>query len=117
MYARVTTIQASPGKLDALVRVYEKTVLPAARVEHGFRGTYLLTDRGGGMCVAVTFWETEEDAIANEASGYYQEQVDKVRHFLTAPPVREGYEVAVQDTTTQEVQVIPMAAPTQAATP
>ncbi len=47
MFARVTTIQASAGKLDALVRVYEKTVLPAAGAERGFRGTYLLTDRGG----------------------------------------------------------------------
>ncbi len=64
----------------------------------------------------MTFWETEDDAIANEASGYYQEQVDKVRHFLTAPPVREGFEVSVQDTTAQEVQVIPMLPPTRAAT-
>ena len=111
MFARVTTIQASPSKLDALVRVYEKTVLPAAGAERGFRGTYLLTDRGGSKCVAVTFWETEDDALANEASGYYQEQVDKVRHFLTVPPVREGYDVAVQDTTAQEIQVIPMAPP------
>ena len=117
MYARVTTIQASPGKLDALVRVYEKTVLPAAQAQLGFRGTYLLTDRGGGKCVAVTFWETEDDALANEASGYYQEQVDKVQHLLTAPPVREGYEVAVQDTAAQKVPVIPMAAPAEAATP
>lgn len=117
MFARVTTIQASTGKLDALVRVYEKTVLPATAAERGFRGTYLLTDRDRGKCVAVTFWETEDDAIANEASGYYQQQVDKVRHLLTTPPMREGYEVAVQDTTTQDVQVIPMAAPTQATTP
>ncbi len=117
MFARVTTMQASAGKLDALVRVYEKTVLPAAAAEQGFRGTYLLTDRGRGKCVAMTFWETEDDAMANEASGYYQEQVDKVRHFLTTPPMREGYEVAVQDTTTQEDRVIPMAAPTQATTP
>ena len=117
MYARVTTIQASPGKLDALVRVYEKTVLPSARAKHGFRGTYLLTNRGGGKCVAVTFWETEDDATANEVSGYYREQVDKVRHFLTTPPVREGFEVAVQDTTAQDLQVIPMTPPAGAATP
>jgi len=117
MFARVTTIQASAGKLDALVRVYEKTVLPAAATEQGFRGTYLLTDRGRSKCVAVTFWETEDDALANEASGYYQEQVDKVRHFLTTPPMREGYDVAVQNTTTQDVQIIPMAAPPQSATP
>ncbi len=115
MFARVTTLQVRPGKIDALVRVYEKTILPAAVAERGFRGTYLLTDHGSGKCVAVTFWETEEDALANEASGYYQEQVGKVEHFLSATPVREGYEVAVQDTTAQQVRVIPMAPPAKAA--
>ncbi len=115
MFARVTTLQVRPGKLDALVRVYEKTILPAAVAERGFRGTYLLTEQGGGKCVAVTFWETEEDALANEASGYYQEQVGNVVYFLTTMPVREGYEVAVQDTTAQQVSVIPMSPPAEAA--
>ncbi len=44
MFVRVTTLQVRPGKLDALVRVYEKTILPVAVAEQGFRGTHLLTD-------------------------------------------------------------------------
>jgi hypothetical protein len=32
---------------------------------------------------------------ASEASGYYQEQIAKFAPLLTAPPVREMYEVSV----------------------
>ena len=44
----------------------------------------------------ISLWETEEDAVANEQSGYYQQQVGKVKDLLAAPPVREGYEVSLQ---------------------
>jgi hypothetical protein len=37
-----------------------------------------------------------EDAIANDKSGYYQEQIGKFKDFFTVPPVQEGYEVVVQ---------------------
>jgi len=37
------------------------------------------------------------DAITNEHSGYYKEQVGRFAEYMTAPPVQEGYEVSVQD--------------------
>jgi len=45
---------------------------------------------------SISIWDSEEDAIANEQTGYYKEQVGKFAEFMTAPPVQEGYEVAVQ---------------------
>jgi hypothetical protein len=56
----------------------------------------MLVDRKTGKGVSISLWDSEEDAIANEQSGYYQEQVGKFKDFMTAPPVQEGYEVAVQ---------------------
>jgi hypothetical protein len=38
-----------------------------------------------------------EDALSNEQSGYYQEQLYKFKELFAAPTVREGYEVSVQD--------------------
>jgi len=43
------------------------------------------------------FGIVQEDAIANEQSGYYQEQLNKFKDVFAAPPVREGYEVSFQD--------------------
>ena len=96
MFARMTTVQGNVEKQDEAIRIWEESVLPAAKLQKGFRGAYLLNDRKTGKAISMTLWDSEEDAIANEQSGYYQEQLSKFREFLTAPPVREGYEVSVQ---------------------
>ena len=44
--------------------------------------------------MAITYWASEADLKANEASGYYQEQVAKFGALLAAQPVREVYEVS-----------------------
>jgi heme-degrading monooxygenase HmoA len=96
MFARLTTFQIKIDKMDEILKVYEESVVPAAKSQKGYRGTYLLTDRKTGKGIAVTLWDSEQDAVANEQSGYYQEQVGKFKDAFTAPPVREGYEVSVQ---------------------
>lgn len=96
MYARLTIVQMKPDLLDETVKLYEDDVIPAAKSQKGFRGAYLLSDSKSGKGVSITLWDSEEEAIANEKSGYYQDQVNKFKDYFTAPPVREGYEVSVQ---------------------
>lgn len=96
MFARLTIVQVKMDKLDESVKLYEDNVIPAVKSQKGFRGDYLLTDRKTGKGVSITLWDSEEDAIANEQSGYYQEQLGKFKDLFTAPPVREGYEVSAQ---------------------
>ena len=55
-----------------------------------------MVDRKTGKGVSITFWESEEDAIANEKNLYYQEQLVKVMNLLNGTLMREGFEVAVQ---------------------
>jgi heme-degrading monooxygenase HmoA len=97
MFARLTVVQVSLDKLDETIKIYEENVIPAAKSQKGYRGVYLLSDRKTGKGVSITIWDNEEDAIANEQTGYYQEQVGRFKEFFTAPPVREGYEVSIQD--------------------
>ena len=96
MFARLTIVQMKTDKLDETIKIFEDSVVPASKSQKGFQGCYLLTDRNTGKGIACTIWESEDDAVANEQSGYYQEQVGKFKDFFTAPPVQEGYEVAVQ---------------------
>jgi heme-degrading monooxygenase HmoA len=56
----------------------------------------MLTDRKTGKGISITLWESEQDAIANEKTGYYQQQVGRFKDFFTKPPVQEGYEVDIQ---------------------
>ncbi len=96
MFARLTIVQVKIDKLDETIKIFEDSVVPAAKSQKGARGAYLLTDRKTGKGISISLWDSEEDAITNEQSGYYQEQLGKFKDFFTAPPVQEGYEVAVQ---------------------
>ncbi len=96
MFARLTIAQGMINKIDESIKIYEDSIITEAKSQKGFQGAYLLTDRNTGKVISCTLWDSEDDAFANEQSGYYQEQLDKLKNFLTAPPVREGYEVSVQ---------------------
>ena len=96
MYARVSMTQIQPGQTDEVIRIYRDSVVPAAKLQKGYKGLYLLTDRKTGKGLSIALWETEADMKAGEKSGYYQQQVAKFKDFLSAPPVREIYEASVQ---------------------
>ncbi len=93
MHVRVTTIQLQPGKVDEAVRIYQESVIPAAKQQAGFQSTTLLIDRATNKGMAITYWASEADLLASEASGYYQEQVAKFAPLFVTQPVREVYEV------------------------
>jgi len=97
MFARITTAETKIVWIDKFIKIYEESVVPAAKQQKGYGGAYLLVDRKTGKGVSVTLWDCEEDALANEKSHYYQEQLVKFMNILTKPPIREGYEVVIQD--------------------
>lgn len=95
MFARVTFTQVKEDKVDEAIRITKESVFPAAALESGFSHAFLLT-QPKGKAIVVTMWTTEEDAVANEKSGYYQEQLAKYKDMFTAPPVHEGYTVSLK---------------------
>ena len=96
MFARFTITQVDVDKIDETIKLYEDSVIPTAKAQKGFRGITLFTDRKTGKGYSISIWDSEEDAIANEQSGYYKEQVGTFAEYMTAPPVQEGYEVTIQ---------------------
>jgi len=96
MFARPTIVQVRPDTIDETTKIFDEGVVPGAKSQKGYKGIYLLIDRKTGKGISVSLWDSEADSTANEQSGYYKEQVDRFKNFMTAPPVQEGYEVAVQ---------------------
>jgi hypothetical protein len=94
MYARITFITVSPDDLGETSKIYDESVVPAARQQEGFRGTLLLT-RDNGEVMAINLADSLDDLRANEASGYYQEQVAKFRDRIVGHPRREIFRVSV----------------------
>jgi len=95
MFARLTSTQVKEDKMDEAVKVTRDSVLPAAKSQKGFRGAYLLS-QPKGKAIMISLWETEEDAVTGEKSGYYQEQLAKFKDMFAAPPTHEGYELSLR---------------------
>src|SRR5262245_15188072 len=103
MFARVTTLQLQPGKLDDFIRIFQDSIAPAAAAQPGFGGITLLTDAQLGKVLAVGIWKTEDDLLAGETA-YYQERLAGISNLLAAPPVREVYETSVRVEPTEQGQ-------------
>jgi heme-degrading monooxygenase HmoA len=95
MFARMTILQVVPESADEAIRLFRRSVVPEAKKQRGYRGACLLTNATTGKAIVVTFWRREADALANEKSRYYQEQLVKFLQYFSGPPMREGYAVRV----------------------
>ena len=68
MFARLTTIQGNPEKIEDAIRVIENDVIPASKVLPGFKTGYWFADRKTGKMYSVTVFETEKDVESTEAA-------------------------------------------------
>jgi hypothetical protein len=92
--ARVTSVAVDPKDIEESVRLFDDSVVPAARQEEGFLGVLLLV-RDDGRALAIDLCDTLENLRANERSGFYQAQIAKFAEKITGHPTREVYDVAV----------------------
>ncbi|MFC2071870.1 antibiotic biosynthesis monooxygenase family protein [Chloroflexota bacterium] len=97
MFARMTTAYISINKTDEAIRIMRDNIMPVTKTQKGFRQILVLSDRKTDKGVMITLWDAEKDAIANEQSGYYQDQVEKLAPYYITTPIREGFEVTAQD--------------------
>jgi heme-degrading monooxygenase HmoA len=93
MFARVTTFQIQPGKLDEVIRLFESL---APKSEQGFVSGLLLTDRAANKAITVTLWETLADLNASDTYRQQQLASSQVAALLAGAPVTEVCEVAVR---------------------
>jgi heme-degrading monooxygenase HmoA len=95
MHARVVTSQLQPGKKDEWIRIARDSIVPALKEQKGFKGFIMLADTNSDKSIAYSMWETEADLKASETSGFYQEQVAKLKAVLATPPARQICELTV----------------------
>jgi len=97
MFARLLRIKTNIERIDEAAKLFEERVIPLCKNQNGYKGAYFLTDRKTGVSIPITLWENEEDMLATESSHFFQEQLVKFMTFFKAPPLREAYDVIVQD--------------------
>ncbi len=66
MYARVTTVQSPPDRLDDVTQHIRENLLPQLQQQDGFKGFIGLGDRQSGKVLGVVLWESEEALRASD---------------------------------------------------
>ena len=98
MWARVTTVQGDPDKLDSMLDDLTNQVMPQVRElrDQGYRGMYVLTDRASGRSLTMTLWDSEESLRASEdrANAIRSGAVERTGEQLVGV---ERFEVALHD--------------------
>ena len=97
MFVRQTIIHTAIDKIDEAAKLFQESVIPAFQSQKGYQGASFISDRTTGKSICVSLWDSEQDAIFNEQSHVYQEQLVKFISLFTMDPFREGYELLVQD--------------------
>jgi heme-degrading monooxygenase HmoA len=73
VFARVSQYSVPPERQDQAHRAAEEHIGPALKMQLGFCGDLLLSDRKNGRMLTVTLWESEEDMHAtDEASNWFR---------------------------------------------
>ncbi len=94
MYARVTTLEGPPDKIDDAIRYTQEQVLPQLQQLDGFKGFVALADRASGKLRGVVLWESEQALQAtDEAASRIRGGVAEATGGTVAGV--EQYEVAV----------------------
>jgi quinol monooxygenase YgiN len=93
MFTRTVEVTSKPGKARDLTTLINEKVLPILNKQGGFTDeTLLVSDTDPNRVVAISFWNTKEDA-----ERYHREQYpaiqQMIRHLLDAEPVVRTFNV------------------------
>ncbi len=94
MYARVTPIRFPPALRTEVVGVAQGLV-SVLQQQRGYNGLNVLTDAEEGEGLIISYWETEADAEASEASSSYIGQMSMMSSFLSERLTPKTYEASV----------------------
>jgi heme-degrading monooxygenase HmoA len=93
MFARVTTITATPSEVEAATSSIREQVEPAISRAAGFAGLVQFLDRTSGKLIVATLWESEEAMLGSDALGDQLRAAVGTR--VRARPTVERFEVSL----------------------
>ena len=62
MFARVVSMQLKPNASAEFAEMLERDIIPTLRKQQGFKDELVFVDPGGPEVVAISLWESREDA-------------------------------------------------------
>jgi len=96
MHARVILGKVKHDRQNEAIEIYRERLGPAAKEQKGFVSMHLLTDPDTSKFISITIWQSEEDMLGSESSGYLQKQLEKIIPLFVGPPTVQHYVVSGQ---------------------
>ena len=90
----MTFVMLSPEQKEAARKLYNDEVIPAHKGHRGLRFVHLLESMDNKEeGIAITAWDTREDALTYEQSGDYEKLLGKFRGMIRGEPVLKSYQI------------------------
>jgi quinol monooxygenase YgiN len=93
MFARIVSLELKPNTHKQFSELFEKQILPTLRKQNGFRDEILLVDPGAPSVVAISTWDSKENAEAYN-SKTYPDAVKSLVEVLSGTPEVKTYQLA-----------------------
>jgi heme-degrading monooxygenase HmoA len=94
MYARHVTLNLKPNQREELTQTFEREILPLLQKQNGFTDEIAFVTPDGRQVMAISLWESKENADRYNREAYPQVLKSLARAVEGTPEVR-GYEVAI----------------------
>jgi hypothetical protein len=88
MFARNVALHLKPNTLSDFTKTFDASVLPILRKQKGFQDEITFAVAGGTDVVAISFWDTKENAEAYNTTGYPEVLKSLERMLDGTPKVR-----------------------------
>ena len=92
MFARNVRIHLKPNSTAQFTQLLEKEVLPVLRKQDGFQEELAFVVPNGTEAIAISFWQTKENADAYSRSAY-PEVLKTLNKVVEGSPQLQTYEV------------------------
>ena len=93
MYARSTTIQGDPARMDDGIANVRDDVMPAVRAMDGCVGLSMLADRESGRCIVTTSWRDEQ--AMHDSEGMVHDMRQRAAEMMGGRAEVKEWEIAV----------------------
>jgi heme-degrading monooxygenase HmoA len=70
MFARIVSMQLKPNAHREFSALFDTKILPTLRKQPGFRDELLFVDPGGPEVVAISLWDSKENAESYDRATY-----------------------------------------------
>jgi quinol monooxygenase YgiN len=93
MFTRIVSMQLKPNARKEFIELFEKEIIPTLRKQQGFREEILSTDPGGPEVVAISLWESKQNAETYSQTTY-PELLKMLAKVVEPNPRVKTFEVA-----------------------